>query len=192
MGYRAYDVQANSYYFTPFFTGDLMMTKWICMLTMLLCVHLAHADVIEIEAEDAKVDAANIVEVSEASGGKVVAFDKQTKQSSMEFTFEIPAEGKYQFWAVGRGLDGNSDSFFIKLDSEQREEWDVKWYNNKALIKQPVRYRKAMEDGKKKATPFVAVLTKGEHKLVVSRREAGAQLDKLIIAPADMKMDDKK
>ncbi len=169
------------------------MTKWVSMLMILLGAQFAFAEVIELEAEDAKVDAANILEVEEASGGKVVAFDKQTKKPSVEFTFEVPADGEYQFWAVGRGLSGREDSFYTQLDKEKRETWDVKWDATKALIKQPVRYRVPKEDGKYFGKAYTAKLTKGEHTFVVSRREAGAQLDKLIIAPADMKIkEDKK
>lgn len=168
------------------------MTKWMSMLMILLGAQFAFAEVIEIEAEDAAVDAANIIEVAEASGGKVVAFDKQTKKANVTFTFEVPADGEYQFWAVGRGMSGREDSFFTQLDKEKRETWDVKWNASKALIKQPVRYRVPTEAGKYKGEAYTAKLTKGEHTFVVSRREAGAQLDKLMIAPVDVKMQDKK
>ncbi|HAI11317.1 MAG TPA: hypothetical protein DCM28_06395 [Phycisphaerales bacterium] len=161
------------------------MHKLIPILIVALSASFAFADVIEIEAEAAEVDASNIVESEKASGGKVVSFTKQTKASKLTFEFEVPADGEYQLWANAFGASGNADSFYVQLDKGERETWDTV---GRALTMQPIRKRITLENNKLKAEAWVTELTKGKHTLVVSRREAGAVLDKIFIAPKDVDM----
>lgn len=163
------------------------MTKYIAILILALTAHVALAGVIEIEAEDAKVDPANVVELKEASGGKYICFEKETKAISAVFEFELPADGKYQFWGVAHGPSGNQDSFFFQFDSEKKREiWDLA--GSKTLVAQPVRQRVELPDNKMSGKPLIVELTKGKHTLTISRREPGAQLDKIMIAEESVDM----
>ena len=161
------------------------MHKLIPILIMALSASLTFADVIEIEAEAAGVDASNIAESEKASGGKVVSFAKENKEFKVTFEFEVPADGEYQLWANAFGTSGNADSFFVQMDKEPRETWDVV---GRDITMQPIRKRITLENNKLKAEPWVTELTKGKHKIVISRREPGAVLDKIYIAPKDVDM----
>jgi hypothetical protein len=160
-------------------------------MILALTAHMALADVIQIEAEDATVDASNIIENEAASGGKVVAFAKDAKSTSVKFEFELKEDGTYSFWANAAALSGNQDSFFFNVDKEEKQIWDVK-HNGQKLNIQQVRMRYKKDDGKESSKPFVLELTKGKHTLTVNRREPDAQLDKIIIADKDYKPDMKK
>lgn len=162
------------------------MIKYLPILILALCAQLAVAEVIQIEAEDAKVDAANVVENKDASGGKVVSFDKATKQTTVTFEFEVPADGEYQFWAIASGPSGNEDSFFYQIDKGAQETWDIK--GGKKLTAQDIRRRVKSDDVKSATESCVVELTKGKHTLIISRREAGAIVDKVMIAEKSVDM----
>ena len=91
-------------------------------------------------------------------------------EGSARFTFEAPEAGVYSMWARTMGLDGKSDSFFVKLDDRDEQEWHVgrapeepAWRWGAIATLAPVR------------------LDAGEHTLRVRSREDGTRLDTIIV-----------
>lgn len=112
---------------------------------------------------------------SAESGGYVHVPDEYSDETyvyegSARFTFEAPEAGVYSMWARTMGLDGKSDSFFVKLDDRDEQEWHVgrapeepAWRWGAIATLAPVR------------------LDAGEHTLRVRSREDGTRLDTIIV-----------
>ncbi|NLO08192.1 MAG: hypothetical protein GX131_20395 [candidate division WS1 bacterium] len=130
-----------------------------------------------LDAESAVLDAPMVFVADETalSGGYFHVPDDHSDDTYVlegwgEFTFDVPEAGVYNVWARTMGLDGKSDSFFVKLDDREQQEWPVgrrreepewRWVGVATLG--PVR------------------LDAGRHTLRISCREDGTRLDRIII-----------
>ncbi|MFP4250276.1 MAG: hypothetical protein ACLFU7_11500, partial [Armatimonadota bacterium] len=127
--------------------------------------------------EDAELEAPMVYAADDTaeSGGYVHVPDEHSDETyvfegSATFTFEAPTDGVYTFWGRTMGLDGKSDSFFVKLNDRDEQEWHVghgrdglewRWVPLSSLA--PTR------------------LAAGEHTLRIHSREDGTRLDTIIV-----------
>jgi alkylated DNA nucleotide flippase Atl1 len=133
---------------------------------------------IELEAEKGKCQPPmEVGKSSDASGGAYVHVPDAYSDGpyviggKLEFSFEVPADGVFDFWGRALGLDGGSNSFFVSLDGSTPANWGVPvprqgeprfmWHRISGLEGAPLR--------------------KGRHVLVVSSREDGTRIDKIVI-----------
>ncbi len=137
----------------------------------------AHARIarIDIEAEKGTCKAPIQVFSSDlSSGGKCIGSKDAPKPKpdecggSCTLTFNVPADGTYTLWARCRWLDNCGDSFYLKMDNGSKRKFgeigserDWRWY--------------------KAPTNNTYTLSAGQHTLVVSGREDGALMDKILL-----------
>lgn len=109
------------------------------------------------------------------SGGYVHVPDEYSDATYVEvgaatFTFEAPEAGAYTLWGRTMGLDGKSDSFFVKLDDRDEQEWHV------GRAPEEPQWRWGSVD-----TLTGVRLEEGQHRLRIRSREDGTRLDTIIV-----------
>ncbi len=131
-----------------------------------------------LDAEDAEVEAPMTFEADPdtVSGGYVHVPDdhsdaKYVEEGTATLTFEVPADGDYMLWGRTMGLDGKSDSFYVRLDGGEESEWHVSHARDG---KPEWRWRQV-------ETLQPARLEAGEHTLTLRSREDGTRLDTVIV-----------
>ena len=120
-----------------------------------------------------------ITKDSTTSGGAYIvanpALEDQSQASETWLAYEIriPSDGDYAVWLYARGYTGKSDSFFVGTDLEAPRACDVSSYNEWGVV--PAVERQSVQD----VPAFY--FTKGTHEIRLAVREAGTELDAIII-----------
>jgi hypothetical protein len=110
---------------------------------------------------------------SRASQGKYITVPNGASPGgSMSYTFSVPRHGFYRVWGRVIAPSGGDDSFYVRMDGGPSLYWDTPTTSNWLWD--------AVNDNGV-ADPAIFELTAGTHTIVVSRREDGARLDRLII-----------
>jgi hypothetical protein len=94
--------------------------------------------------------------------------DASSKQGIAQYTFTVPVEGDYTIWGKAIAPDGNSDSFWVTVDSGTPIWWDI---GNDG-------YTTTWRWG----TVSTVHLAAGQHTLALKWREAGAEVDRFYIS----------
>ena len=108
---------------------------------------------------------------SKSSSGKYIWAPNGSGGYS-QYTFNVTSAGNYIVWGRVLAPDGNSDSFFVKMDSGAESLWDVAPSTNWTWDK--VNHRGG-------ADPVVYNLKSGTHTLLIKQRENGTKLDGIVI-----------
>ena len=133
-------------------------------------------ETIELEAEDGVLSSPMYVKNSAtAFNGKYITNDNGS--GSALYTFTLQSAGIYKIWGRFIAPNGASDSFFVKMDEDVEDIWDM--HPNGSS------WRYNIINGREYGGEKSYNLTKGEHTLVIRAREGGAKLDKIIITNDD-------
>jgi len=124
-----------------------------------------------------KADGA-VVEGAPTSGGAFVETPAASGQKgSCTWRFHVAKAGRYVVWARVRAAGeavGRSDSFFVRMDEEQQVAWHIagsrRWVWDR--VADGVTPRREMD----------FELAAGEHVLRFETREAGTQVDRVVVA----------
>ena len=111
--------------------------------------------------------------------GTVVQQDTLTGASDggrASYTFNVATAGVFTVSAIINAQDGGSDSIFVNIDAEPTEVnlWSIPLTSG--FEKRTVRFQSDTND-------HSFTLTATSHVLIIRGREAGCQIDKIIIAP---------
>ncbi|MCI0528192.1 MAG: SBBP repeat-containing protein, partial [Nitrospira sp.] len=114
---------------------------------------------------------------SQASGGfyidtpnTILGFNNN--RGTATFTLSIPTTGTYVVWGRVMGLDSSSNSFYAQMDSGTRYTWEIP-------VSSGATWDRVGNLGGPDPVSFN--LSQGTHTFVVSGREDGSRLDKLIV-----------
>jgi glucose/arabinose dehydrogenase len=126
-----------------------------------------------IVASDTAASGSQYVHVPNAN---TIVTDPTTQAGGrVTYTVTLPAAGTYVIWGQVRAASGGDDSFWVSIDGGPFALWEIPVAS--AWVWDEVNNRGV-------ADPVLFSLTAGTHTLVVKQREDGAQLDRLLIAPA--------
>ncbi len=126
---------------------------------------------IELEGESGTVINPMVIRADgSAFGGNYITNDHGNGQ--VTYTFEVISAGVYKVFGRAVAADGVSDSFFVKMDNENEDIWDISNSNSWTWSK---------INGRSHGGEMSYNLAVGTHTLVIRAREGGAKLDKLII-----------
>ncbi len=129
-------------------------------------------EILEIEAEDAMLsNPMSIKSDAQASGSKYIT--KDYGEGSAIFTFNVTRAGSYKLRARYIASDGLSDSFFVKMDNEAEDIWDMHPNTDS--------WNSTNVSGRELGSEFIYDLSSGEHVFTIRGRENGARLDKLTL-----------
>jgi tetratricopeptide (TPR) repeat protein len=133
---------------------------------------------LEAEQADIIVDPLQVANDENASEGKFIYAPNGTKNqyapSSImaTYTVTISRAGEYILWGRVQARDGNGDSFFIQIDKNPDNLWEIQmgnyWHWDKVNDRDnldPVRF----------------ILKSGIHTIKVKLREDGTKLDKMVL-----------
>ena len=88
----------------------------------------------------------------------------------VSFEFDVPADGDFRFSVNARGVDSDSDSFWVQLDGQEFWQFEIGQSSNFQDV--------LLNDN---GTIITATLSAGEHHLKFYPREDGAQINSLNI-----------
>jgi hypothetical protein len=134
-----------------------------------------------IEAEDGILDYPMEVatDSSASSGGYIWVQDgwgnlwnPNVERCYAEYSFEVPADGKYIIWGRIKGTKAGDDSFYVTVDNGDWAVWDTQ--SSKSWVWDKVSNRNG-------ADPLVYTLKAGEHTLIIKEREDGTKIDQIVI-----------
>ena len=141
------------------------------------------------EAEDVEVASPMQVGSDHLASGRQFVFSPEAGQGSVCFSFTTRSAGDFYVWALsaaGEASPSNQDSFFVGMDDQDEEVWQI---------------RPEVNSNRRKAWDYDEVstlcrtffgltvcpvkiyrgLNQGEHTFKVKGREPGAKLDKILI-----------
>lgn len=127
---------------------------------------------LEIEAEDAVLTHPMVL-VDDNSASNAQYITNHYGSGSAYFTFNVIEEGSYKLRARFNAPDGESDSFFIKMDNGITDIWDM--HPNSSS------WKSGFVSGRINGGEYIYNLTVGRHTVVVEGREGGSKLDKLTL-----------
>ena len=133
---------------------------------------------VEFEAEAGDVRAPMVVvKDKSASGAAYVHVPDEHSDAAyvlegeVRLSFDLPQHGAYVFWGRAAGPNGESNSFFLSVDGSQPTSWGV-----------PTAKGGAPRFGWSRMSGLEGVpLKKGRHELVISCREDGARIDRIVV-----------
>ncbi len=127
---------------------------------------------ISMEAEEGILSGSmTIISHRKASGGQYASSTKPG-DGFAEYTFTVEAPGNYGIWGLVSAESKSTNSFFVSWDDGSDEIWDLPisaaWNWDRYNVRGG-------------ADPTLKYLTAGTHTLRISRREARAKIDRIVI-----------
>ena len=96
--------------------------------------------------------------------------DPSSSSDFVSFEFDVPADGSFQFSVNARGVDSNSDSFWVQLNDQDFWLFETGQSTNFRNVQ--------LNDS---GTTITATLSAGEHRLIFYPREDGAQINSMTV-----------
>jgi probable HAF family extracellular repeat protein len=134
----------------------------------------------QFEAEDCQPQAP--FAVSNGLVSQSVETTDPTKGGALRCSFTVPAAGEYIVKAVVRAPSTAANSFFVNIDAEPSAPtmiWDIPIATS--LREQVASWRGTGTVDRNQFTPKIWNLAAGQHQLIVRGREAGVQIDRIVV-----------